>query len=579
MKTIKHALAALAVAMLLPPETTRAAESGTPRPNILVILADDMGFSDLGCYGGEIHTPNLDRLAAGGLRFSQFYNTARCCPTRASLNSGLYPQQAAVGHMTEDKGLEGFQGDLSDRCVTIAEVLRQAGYATCMTGKWHVTRYDTEKGPKDNWPLQRGFERFYGTIRGAGSYYDPGTLTRDNTMISPFADPDYKPARFYYTDAITDHAVRFIGDHCKGRPDQPLFLYVAYTSAHWPMHAPPEEIAKYQGKYDGGYEPVRRQRFERLKELGLIRPDWDLSPQVGDWDRVPNKPWESRCMEVYAAMVDRMDQGIGRIVAELRRTRQLDNTLIFFLQDNGACQEEVGRRASPKRAASARMEPIAADAVRLDVIPRQTRDGSPVLMGPGVMPGPENTYIAYGENWANVCNTPFRLYKHFVHEGGISTPLIAHWPAGIARRGQLEHQPGHLIDIMATCVDVAGAKYPAEFHGQAIRPMEGRSLVPAFEGKPIQRDALFWEHEGNRALRTGPWKLVAKGPRGPWELYDMEKDRTEMHDLATTHPEQVQRMTGLWETWAKRVKATPWPWGKPYGQPRPEAKAGKGAKR
>jgi len=472
--------------------------------------------------------------------------------------------------MTEDKGLEGYQGNLSDHCVTIAEVLRQAGYGTYMAGKWHVTRHDTDKGPKDDWPLQRRFERFYGTIRGGGSYYDPGTLTRDNTMISPFADPEYNPARFYYTDAITDHAVRFIGDHSKNRSDRPLFLYVAYTAAHWPMHALPEDIAKYRGKYDGGYEPIRRQRFQRLKDLGLVRPDWELSPQVGHWNRVTDKAWESRCMEVYAAMIDRMDQGVGRIVAALRATGQWENTLILFLQDNGACQEEVGRKGKGQRPAAATLAPIPRDAVRLDVIPKQTRSGTPILMGPGAMPGPEDTYIAYGENWANVSNTPFRYYKHFVHEGGISTPLIAHWPAGIKRRGELERQPGHLIDIMATCVDLAGAKYPAVFRAHTIQPMEGRSLVPAFEGRPIQREAIFWEHEGNRALRVGQWKLVAKGPRGLWELYDMEKDRTEMHDLTAAQPERVREMTAFWEQWARRTKATPWPWGKPYGEENPQ---------
>lgn len=551
------------------------AAAAAPRPNIVVILCDDMGFSDLGCYGGEMHTPNLDRLAGGGLRFMQFYNTARCCPTRACLLTGLYPHQAAVGHMMEDRGLDGYQGDLSRHAMTMAQVLRTAGYGTYAVGKWHVTRHDADTASKHNWPLQRGFDRFYGTIRGGGSYFDPGSLTRDNTMISPFADPEYKPATFYYTDAISEHAVRFIGDHAKKKPSQPLFMYVAYTAAHWPMHALPEDIAKHRGQYDGGYEPIRRQRFERAKQLGLLQPEWELSPQVGDWNSVKNKAWEARCMEVYAAMIDRMDQGVGRIVAELERQGRLQNTLLLFLQDNGACQEEVGRRKRPLLVAAAKKKqsPIPLDAVRLDVIPTQDRQGTVTRMGPDVMPGPGDTYIAYGENWANVSNTPFRYYKHFVHEGGISTPLVAHWPQGISRRGQLERQPGHLIDIMATCVDLSGAKYPTEFAGNRITPLEGRSLVPAFGGKTLERDAIYWEHEGNRAIRQGKWKLVAKGPQGPWELYDIERDRTEMHDLAAANPDRVKSLAAQWETWARGASSIPWPWGPPYGEAQAKPKA------
>jgi arylsulfatase A-like enzyme len=522
---------------------------GAKRPNIVLILADDMGFSDLGCYGGEIQTPNLDRLAAGGLRFTQFYNTARCCPTRASLLTGLYPHQAAVGHMMEDKGLDGYHGDLSRNAVTIAEVLRTAGYATYAVGKWHVTPFKAKGDFKHNWPLQRGFARYYGIIGGAANYFDPATLVRDNTPIKAAEDRDYKPEHYYLTDAISDHASRFIDDHARQKPGQPFFIYVAYTAAHWPLHAPESEIAKYKGKYDGGYEPVRRARFERLRQMGLIQPGWDLSPQDGDWSKVRSQPWEARCMEVYAAQVDRMDQGVGKIVQTLTRDKLLDNTLILYLQDNGACAEGIGRAAN-----------------KAGIAPP--------------MPGPTETFISYGQSWANVSNTPFRYYKHFVHEGGIATPLVAHWPAGIKRRGELERQPGHLIDVMATCVDLSGAKYPAEFAGHRIQPMEGRSLVPAFRGQPIQREAIFWEHEGNRALRVGKWKLVARGPRGRWELYDMEKDRTEMHNLAGVEPDRVREMSALWEQWARRTRAVPWPWGKPYGaeKPRPKAKKSKAGK-
>ncbi|HAK93523.1 MAG TPA: arylsulfatase [Planctomycetes bacterium] len=542
----------------------RAEATARARPSIVVILCDDMGFSDLGCYGGEIRTPNLDALAARGLRFTQFYNTGRCCPTRASILTGLYPHQASVGHMVSDSGLDGYRGDLGRDCATIAEALRPAGYATCAVGKWHVTKHANPEGPKDNWPLQRGFDRFYGTIAGGGSFYDPGTLTRDNTMISPFADPEYTPETFYYTDAISDHAARFIDEHCRAGPEQPFFMYAAYTAAHWPMHALPEDIAKYKGMYDAGYGPVRARRFARAKELGLIDPAWELSPQAGDWEKCPHKEWEARCMEVYAAMIDRMDAGIGRIVAALARNGRLENTLIMFLQDNGGCQEDVGRAGTWKRPVEPSLPPIPRDAIRLDVRPKQNRAGVPTLAGPGIMPGPEDTYIAYGLNWANVSNTPFREYKHFVHEGGIATPLIAHWPNGIARGGEKEHQPGHLIDIMATCVDVAGARYPAEVGERRIQPPEGRSLRPAFEGRTIERDALYWEHEGNRALRAGKWKLVAKGPEGAWELYDMEKDRTELHDLAAVHPEKTRELVEKWEAWARRAHAVPWPWAGTY---------------
>jgi arylsulfatase len=499
-----------------------------------------MGFSDLGCYGGEIHTPNLDRLAAGGLRFTQFYNMARCCPARASLMTGLYPHQAGVGYMTDKAPYSSkhfindwYSGDLRRDTVTIAEVLRAAGYATYMVGKWHLTKYRDPGESQHNWPLQRGFDRYYGIIGGAANYFDPDTLVRDNTPITAAADPQYKPRRYYLTDAISDHAVRFIDDHVRQKRSQPFFLYVAYTAAHWPLHAPESEIARYKGKYDGGYEPIRLARFQRLRQMGIIHQDWDLSPQDGDWSRVRNKAWEARCMEVYAAQVDRMDQGVGKIVEALTNDRLLGDTLILYMQDNGACAEAINRSAK--------------------------KTGPPPPM-----PGPGGTYISYGQAWANASNTPLRYYKHFVHEGGISTPLIAHWPAGIDRRGQLEEQPGHLIDIMPTCVDLSAAKYPAQFSGQAIQPMEGRSLVPAFHGQAVEREAIFWEHEGNRAVRVGKWKLVAKGPRGAWELYDMEKDRTEMHDLAALQPERTREIAGLWEKWAKRTHAIPWPWGKPY---------------
>jgi arylsulfatase len=536
------------------------------RPNIIVILADDMGYSDIGCYGSEIATPNLDSLAKGGLRFTQFYNTARCCPTRASLLTGLHPHQAGIGHMMEDRGLDGYRGNLNRRCVTIAEALKPAGYRNYAVGKWHVTPGQSAAALADrhNWPLQRGFDRYYGTIHGAGSYWDPSALARDNKQISIANDPEYRPAEFYYTDAISDHAVRFIREHSRDHAIQPFFLYVAFTAAHWPMHAKDSDIAKYRGRYDAGYAAIREARLAKQKQLDVVDSKWTTSPIAGDWDRVRNREFESRCMEVYAAMVDCMDQGIGRIVAELRQQGQLDNTLILYLQDNGGCAETIGRgNNATNRADRPTLPVMAPDEFQVNSTPKQTRDGWPVRQGYGVMPGGPDTYIAYGREWANVSNVPFREYKHWVHEGGISTPLIAHWPSGIAesQRNRLVREPGQLMDIMATCVEVAGAKYPTEFAGQPITPLEGVSLRPLFEARPLQRpQPLVWEHEGNRAIRVGDWKLVAKGPRAAWELYDLAKDRTEMNDLASKEPERVKDLAARWDAWARRSNVLPWPW-------------------
>ncbi|MFO0905166.1 MAG: sulfatase-like hydrolase/transferase [Pirellulales bacterium] len=539
------------------------------RPNIVVIMADDMGWSDLGCYGGEIATPNIDRLAMEGVRFTQFYNTARCCPTRAALLTGLYPHEAGIGHMMEDLGHDAYRGDLNQQCVTIAEVLRTADYRNYMAGKWHVTKKIKPEGDDDrrNWPLQRGFDRFYGTIHGAGSFFDPNSLVRDNRLISPYDDAEYQPATsFYYTDAIRDHAVRFIADHAREHRDRPFFLYVAFTAPHWPLHALPEDMAKYRGKYDAGHAAVRAARLEKQKALGIVAADQPLAPAQGEsWDKVADREFESRCMETYAAMIDRLDQGVGRIVDELRRQGKLDNTLILFLQDNGGCAEPMGRAkkmpAPRGRADQPSLPPLPASFLQPDMIPKQTRDGFPMRQGYGVLPGGPDTYHAYGEAWANVSNTPFREFKHWVHEGGISSPLVAHWPAGIDAplRSKLVADPAHLIDIMATCVELSGAAYPQRRNGVDIRPNAGVSLAPAFRGQPLERrEPLYWEHEGNKAIRDGKWKLVAKHP-GAWALYDIERDRAEQDDLAARTPEVVKRMSGQWEAWANRVGVRPWP--------------------
>jgi arylsulfatase len=536
-----------------------SAVNAAPRPNIIVILSDDMGYSDIGCYGGEIETPTLDRLAANGLRYTRFYNTGRCCPTRASLLTGLYAHQAGIGEMTGDGGQRGYRGSLARNAVTIAEALRPAGYRTYMAGKWHVTTQLKPDGNKANWPLQRGFDRFYGTIIGAGSFFDPWTLTQGNDAITPDNDEEYQPEQYYYTDAISDYASRYVREHSRDHADRPFFMYVAYTAAHWPMHALERDITKYRGRYDAGYEAIRKSRFERMKELGVIG-DWKLSPAAAGWKDVDeaDRPWELRCMEVYAAMVDSMDQGIGRIVESLEATGQLENTLILYLQDNGGCAEAYGRKP-PKRPLPDAIVPMGKDELQTKMTPGRTRDGRPVRTGPGEMPGPADTSIAYGRNWANVSNTPFREYKSSNHEGGIATPLIAHWPKGIAARHELRHEPGHLIDIMATCIELSGAEYPTRFADHDILPMEGRSLTGGFAADRMEERTLLFEHYGRAAIRKGPWKLVRAGDARPWELYAIEQDRTELEDRSEKHPEKVRELSELWKNEAERTFIYPKP--------------------
>jgi arylsulfatase len=522
-----------------------ANEAGTKSPNILLILNDDMGFSDIGCYGGEIETPNLDRLAGNGLRYSQFYNTARCSPSRASLLTGLHPHQTGIGILTYSNGPEGYAGNLNKRCVTIAEVLKQKDYKTYLSGKWHIASNLTQ--PTDAWPLQRGFDHFYGTIIGAGSFYSPNTLTRGNDNIEHEAEND---PSFFYTDTISDQAATFIRDHKQAHPDKPFFQYVAYTAPHWPLHAHEDDIAKYKGKFDAGWDQLRESRLARLVKDGIIHPGWQLTdrdPTQPPWSEAENRAWLLRCMEVYAAQIDRMDQGIGRILTALEETGEIDNTLIIFLSDNGACAEDIPEGVTARELVD-----------ELMIAKARTRDGRPVRFGndPTLMPGAEDTYQSYGVAWANLSNAPFRLYKHWVHEGGIATPLIVHWPQGITERGGLRHNPGQLPDVMATILEVTGAPYPSTYDGNAILPCEGESLVPSFNSAYNARGPLFWEHEGNAAIRIGKWKLVRKYP-GQWELFDMEADRTEMHDLAAQHPERVADMSKQYAAWAQRCGVIP----------------------
>ena len=511
------------------------------RPNIILILNDDMGFSDIGCYGGEVRTPNLDALAANGLRYTQFYNTARCCPSRASLLTGLHPHQADIGEMMGDDDIDGYRGDLSPNTVTIAEALKAGGYAGYMSGKWHLTRHIMPDSPKHSWPNQRGFDDFYGIITGAANYYQPLTLTRNNEPVEAEGE-DY-----FLTDAITDEAVRQIREHTGQGGDAPFFQYVAYTAPHWPLHAHEEDIAKYKGRFDRGWDKLREERLARMIEMRIVAENWKLSerdPTVGPWEEEEHKAWQARRMEVYAAQIDRMDQGIGRIIETLKETGRFENTVIVFLADNGGCAEEIGR--SDSWIVNLLKKPPYAGTLK-------TRDGRPVRFGnsPDIIPGAEDTYASYGVPWANVSNAPFRMYKHWIHEGGIATPFIVHWPAGLEAQGELRHQAAQLPDVMATFLEIASVDYPETYEGKSINPLEGFSMVPTFTDQPHGREVLCWEHHGNRGARKGKWKLVAEKD-GEWELHDMEDGRTEVNNVAVEYPEIVEGLSGLYHAWAKR---------------------------
>jgi len=518
------------------------------RPNMVLILVDDMGYSDIGCFGSEIATPNVDALAKGGVRFTQMYNCARCCPSRASLLTGLYPHQAGVGHMVGDYGerFPGYRGFLNENCVTIAEALRNSGYQTRMSGKWHVGGYYQYNKPQ-TWtpgvpgyptPTQRGFEEHRGLLGGGSSYFDPVSFYHNERRVIPEGD-------FYLTDDISDAAVRMIGE--MSAKSSPFFLYVGYTAPHWPLHALPEDIAKYEGKYRKGWEVLRTARHEELKGLGILDDKWPISPrdeQAPPWSDVKEKDWEDLRMAVYAAQIDRMDQGVGRIIRALRESGVDENTLVMFASDNGGCAEFLAEDIG-------RPEPH-----RFNI---PTRDGRPMHLGntPKLRPGGDTTFMSYDLPWANASNSPFRLYKHWVHEGGISTPFIVHWPK-IAKDGMIRHEPMHFIDIMATCLDAAGAKYPTEYNRHAIAPLEGESVLPAIKGKSWSRERpIYFEHEGNRAVRDGQWKLVSRYP-GPWELYDMTADRTELNDLSAKDPDRVKAVEKVYQAWAEPRNVVPW---------------------
>ncbi|QNL51764.1 arylsulfatase [Olivibacter sp. SDN3] len=519
---MKHQLLVLLAGALtlLPIKTPFAQE----KPNIVVILADDLGYADLGCYGGEIPTPNLDNLAKNGVRFTNFYNTARCCPSRASLLTGVYSHQAGIGHMMEDQGDDhpAYRGHLNEQTVTIAEVLKEAGYFTAMTGKWHVGQ------PHGVVPWKRGFDRSLNAPAG-GFYY--GDSERAELFLNGRLLDNYSkelPENWYSTDLWTDYGLRFIDDALA--EEKPFLLYLAHNVPHFPLQAPEEEIQKFKGKYLEGWEKLRQERYERQLELGLIDSSWKLppfNPNVPKWDSLSDQEKEKydHIMAIYAAVIAHLDKSIGDLVAGLKDRSVLDNTVILFVSDNGG-------NAEP--GAEARYI--------------------------GENPGSSQSTVFLGQGWAEAACTPFWSYKHHTHEGGISSPGIVFWPAGIpaTRRGTFERQSAHITDILATLVDLGGASYPETFKGNAILPTEGTSLKPAFSGQPINRkNPIFWEHEGNRAVLDGRWKLVAEKPE-TWQLYDLEADRTELHNLIVEESAVAARLKKVYEEWSRRVEAEPW---------------------
>lgn len=526
-------------------------------PNILVILADDLGYSDLGCYGGEIETPNLDKLAQNGMRFTNFYNAGRSCPTRASLLTGLYPHQAGVGRMTFDEHKPGYRGTMSHNGVTIAEVLKESGYQTGMIGKWHVAEtplredqrewlahqvYHEEFAPKDNYPVNRGFQDFYGTIYGVVNFFDPFSLVNGDEPVKDV------PEDYYSTIALADSAVSYINRYSKS--ENPFFLYLSFHAPHWPLHALPDDIAKYEEKYKVGWETIREERYVRMKQMKLFDDADDfLSPRQfqDSWDDNPSLDWDVRAMAVHAAMVDRMDQEIGKVIQALDDSGELDNTLIVFLSDNGASNEDC-QNYSPGE----------------NDRPDMMRNGELIIYphNKKVLPGPENTFASIGAKWANVVNTPFRFWKAKSYEGGICTPMIAHWPKGIKQeQGSINNDIGHVIDIMATCLDISNSEYPTVYQENSIIPYEGKSLLPIFEtGKRKGHLEICFEHFNEKALIDNDgWKIVMPSNNKKWELYNLRVDRSELTDLSDNFPEKVEKMQEKYLSWEKRCLVEPRP--------------------
>lgn len=521
-----------------------SAQAEDRRPNIMVIMVDDMGYSDLGCFGGEIHTPNLDGLANNGMRFTQFFNAGRSCPSRAALMTGLYAQQAGIMAMGQS---------LNTECVTIPEVLKTTGYHTAMTGKWHLsltqgignnadqmawlshqnTFNNRPVAPIETYPCNRGFDEHWGTIWGVVNHFDPFSLVHNEEPIYT----DAIPSDFYSTDFITDKTIDLIDD--LSAKEEPFFMYVAYNAPHWPLHAKPEDIKKYDGMYDEGWDVMREKRYARMVELGLISPEQTPVSRNESgrlWENETDKEFQAANMEVHAAMIDCVDQGVGRIIQKLKETGEYDNTIIIFSSDNGASSENYGIGEFDRH--------------------DRTRDGQMVTHDSRT-PGDQLSYNYLGTGWAGAINTPFRYWKAESFHGGIAAPTIVHWPAGMkSGKGSIVNEPCHFIDIMPTCIALAGAEYPSTYNGHSIKPLaaEGRSLLPLIsgEGEWNGERTLFWEHENGRAVRVGNWKMTSLR-NGGWQLFDLSTDYSETNNVAAEHPDKVREMKNLWNNWAKSV--------------------------
>ncbi|MEV5072589.1 arylsulfatase [Microbacterium sp. LMI12-1-1.1] len=498
-------------------------------PNIVVILADDLGFSDAGAFGGEIETPNLDRLAATGVRMSAFYATPRCSPSRAALLTGRESHSVGIGILTTDDRPHGYAGSLSVDAPTIAERLKARGYATALVGKWHLS--SDISAPNETWPTHRGFDEFYGILPGASSYYRPPLYDGERRL------DEETTADYYLTDDLSHRAADFVAR--SAQRGTPFFLYLSYTAPHWPLHAPEADVARYRERYRGGWDRLREERAERLHELGIARliesaPD----PDVARWTDAADPEWESERMAVYAAQVEIMDRGIGTLIAALDAHGVRDDTLIVFCSDNGACAEEL---------------PFSERRMNPDICPPFTRDGVEVMVGnePGIRPGPEAGYSSYGRPWAHLSNAPFRLYKRWVHEGGIASPFIAHWPGGGIAGGEIAHAPAHIVDIVPSILDAVDE--PGDGPGVSLLELWRQ---PGSGDAPAER-TLCWEHMGNAAARRGRFKLVRESGR-PWGLYDLEADRGETADVAAEHPDVVADLEAAWQRWAEANGVIPW---------------------
>lgn len=501
-------LTVMCLSLIVAMSTVCAAEKP---PNIVLILLDDVGYSDYGCYGSEIDTPNIDRLAREGMRFTQFYCNPYCVPTRAALLTGLHPRYLGPARREMQLSLE---------MVTLGELMQSAGYQTALSGKWHLGRAAPHR------PIDRGFGDFFGMLDGCSNHFDPSipdppfeggrvrVWSRNAERVTEF------PPDFYSTDAITDHALQNVRRFAAA--GKPFFIHVCYTAAHSPLHAKPQDIAKYRGRYAAGWDELRQRRRQRQVELGIIDPKWTVTPREPEfpaWQDEPQKEWNENLMTVYAAMVDCIDQNIGRLLKTLEETQTDRNTIVLVLNDNGGCAEQAGGD------------------------------------NPQNIAGPKNHYVSCGAGWAYLQNTPLRRYKGWSHEGGISTPLVVRWP-GVVRAGTISRELGHIIDVLPTFAEIAGVPYPIERNGKKLLPVEGKSLLPILRGGTrTEPPVLYWTAFGHRAIREGQWKAVLDQSIGKWELYDIVADRTEMHDLVAKYPDRTQAMSTRWQTWAEETGA------------------------